>query len=379
MERAKQKWVKTNSFSKRMSSVIIALMLVINLFVGMGNVYGADGSFEQSADTQKQVYQIADTYPEWSANNTSYAVGNLVYYQGKIYECTYAHSSNEAWTPTAAVTLWKERSDLHGEPGNNQTETTKGSEQSTTKYEYIGSPQDGLASTLLIGYYHTWDNAGNPFLKLRDVDSNWDVINISFSEPVSPGSSDGRMKFEISGLSSSYTKADFKADVKTLQAQGKKIVLSIGGYEGYFSLDSQSAINQFVSDITSFIDEYGFDGIDIDLEQSSVNFDSGQDPNINEIKSTRLKNMVTAIRTIVHKYGDDFILSWAPETFYVQMGYTYYAGINQYCDARAGSYLLFMYSYTIQLQLRHRMVFHTTWERKKQRLQCVRCFLTDFM
>ncbi|MFR6562406.1 MAG: hypothetical protein ACLUR5_10850 [Eubacterium ventriosum] len=38
-------------------------------------------------------------------------------------------------------------------------------------------------------------------------------------------------------------------------------------------------------------------------------------------------------------YGNDFILSWAPETFYVQLGYSFYGGINQYCDTRAGVYL----------------------------------------
>ena len=201
------------------------------------------------------------------------------------------------------------------------------------------TPTTGLSSRLMIGYYHTWDNAGNPFIKLRDVDSNWDVINISFAEPVSAGSTDGKMRFNISGLSSSYTKEDFKQDIKTLQAKGKKIVLSIGGYEGYFSLDSQAAVNQFVSDIKGFVDEYGFDGIDIDLEQSSVQFAQGNDKDIRKINSPKLANMVSAIKTIVHSYGDDFILSWAPETFYMQMGYMYYAGINQYCDSRAGSYL----------------------------------------
>ena len=174
-----------------------------------------------------------------------------------------------------------------------------------------------MASRLLIGYYHTWDNSGNPFIKLRDVDKNWDVINISFAEPVSAGSTDGKMKFDISGLTADYTKADFKNDVKALQAQGKKIVLSIGGYEGYFSLTSQSAVNQFVSDIKSIVDEYGFDGIDIDLEQSSVQFESGKDTDINNPTSPKIVNMINAIRTIVNSYGDDFILSWAPETFYV--------------------------------------------------------------
>ena len=90
------------------------------------------------------------------------------------------------------------------------------------------------------------------------------------------------MKFDISGLTSDYTKDDFKKDVKSLQAQGKKIVLSIGGYEGYFSLTSDNAVNQFVSDIKSIINEYGFDGIDIDLEQSSVQFESGNDKDINK-------------------------------------------------------------------------------------------------
>ena len=78
------------------------------------------------------------------------------------------------------------------------------------------------------------------------------------------------MQFNVSGLSADYTKEDFKQDIKDLQAKGKKIVLSIGGYEGYFSLTSKQAVDQFVSDIKGIVDEYGFDGIDIDLEQSSV-------------------------------------------------------------------------------------------------------------
>lgn len=236
------------------------------------------------------------------------------------------------------------------EPTTKAEVTTKKPEQTTTKKEETTTkpeqstgtdvkPSTGLSSKLLIGYYHTWNNGGNPFIKLRDVDKNWDVINISFAEPVSAGSTDGKMQFNISGLTADYTKADFKKDVKDLQAQGKKIVLSIGGYEGYFSLTSQSAVDQFVSDIKSIVDEYGFDGIDIDLEQSSVQFESGNDKDINNPTSPKIVNMIKAIRTICSSYGDDFILSWAPETFYVQLGYSFYGGINQYCDSRAGVYL----------------------------------------
>ncbi len=204
------------------------------------------------------------------------------------------------------------------------------------------APLPGNTERLMIGYWHTWGgnaSGGVPFVKLRDVDPNWDVINISFAEPVSAGSTDGKMKFEVSGLNDSYTKDDFKADIKALQAQGKKVVLAIGGYEGYFSLTSDMAVNQFVSDIKGFVDEYGFDGIDIDLEQSSVQFDSGNDPDINNPKSPKIVNMIEAIRQIVHSYGDDFILSWAPETFYMQLGYAYYGGTSAYADPRSGVYL----------------------------------------
>ena len=285
----------------------------------------------------------------WGQTEEQIASGQSynVYIDGNFY-ANYAAAAQVAYTfttngtHTVKVTATLNGTETTGAAitvniaGAAETDTT---EPITEKPTSSGSTTTGLSSRLMIGYYHTWDNSGNPFIKLRDVDSNWDVINISFAEPVSAGSTDGKMQFNISGLSDSYTKDDFKQDIKDLQAKGKKIVLSIGGYEGYFSLDSQTAVNQFVSDIKGFVDEYGFDGIDIDLEQSSVQFDQGNDTDIRTIKSPKLANMVSAIRTIVNSYGDDFILSWAPETFYVQMGYTYYAGINQYCDSRAGSYL----------------------------------------
>mgnify|MGYP004658904699 CR=1 FL=1 len=214
--------------------------------------------------------------------------------------------------------------------------TTKSNVQPTTEKESVATE---VFSRLMIGYYHTWGSSGNPFIRLRDVDSNWDVINVAFAEPVQAGSTDGKMQFKISGLSEEYTKNDFKEDIKDLQAKGKKIVLSIGGYEGYFSLTSKASVDQFVKDIKAIVDEYGFDGIDIDLEQSSVQFESGNDKDINNPTSPKVTNMISAIRQICDYYGDKFILSWAPETFYMQLGYAFYGGINQYCDSRAGVYL----------------------------------------
>ena len=44
--------------------------------------------------------------PEWQ-NNHSYQAGDVVSYKGKKYTCIQAHTSNAAWTPDAAFTLWQ--------------------------------------------------------------------------------------------------------------------------------------------------------------------------------------------------------------------------------------------------------------------------------
>ena len=196
----------------------------------------------------------------------------------------------------------------------------------------------GLPKRIMSGYWHNF-GGGVPFIRLRDVHPDWDVINISFAEPVAAGSTDGRMKFVLGGPAD-YTPADFKADVQLLQSRGKKVVLSIGGYEGYFSLGSTAAVAQFVGDIKGFVNTYGFDGIDIDLEQSSVQFVSGADPDFKNPTSPKVVNMISAIRQIVSAYpAASFILSWAPETFYFPMAHQWYGGINSFVDARSGVYL----------------------------------------
>jgi chitinase len=195
----------------------------------------------------------------------------------------------------------------------------------------------GLPTRIMSGYWHTW-GGGVPFVKLRDVSPKWDVINISFVEPVTVGSTNGQVKFVLSGATADYTVANFKSDIKLLQSQGKKIVISIGGYEGYFSLTSAAARATFVSNMKSIIDEYGFDGIDIDLEQSSLELETG-DADFRNPTSPKVVNMIGAIRDLCNHYGNKFILSFAPEAFYLQLGYQWYAGLHSSVDRRAGVYI----------------------------------------
>ncbi|WP_229232259.1 carbohydrate-binding protein [Sinomonas cyclohexanicum] len=44
--------------------------------------------------------------PAWSGASVAYKVGDLVTYNSVVYRCLQAHTSQPAWTPTAAVSLW---------------------------------------------------------------------------------------------------------------------------------------------------------------------------------------------------------------------------------------------------------------------------------
>lgn len=52
------------------------------------------------------------------------------------------------------------------------------------------------------------------------------------------------------------------------------------------------------------------------------------------------EDLIAALKTLKARYGDDFVLTMAPETFFVQLGYQYY-GTGKWGgqDPRAGAYL----------------------------------------
>jgi chitinase len=54
-------------------------------------------------------------------------------------------------------------------------------------------------------------------------------------------------------------------------------------------------------------------------------------------------NTISAIRSIRSAYGSNFILTMAPETFFVQLGYAFYGGTCSGCDRRAGAFLPVIY------------------------------------
>lgn len=56
--------------------------------------------------TDEQALTVPIIYPAWSGEGVDYKVGDRVLYGGVLYRCITAHTSQAAWTPTDAPSLW---------------------------------------------------------------------------------------------------------------------------------------------------------------------------------------------------------------------------------------------------------------------------------
>lgn len=165
-------------------------------------------------------------------------------------------------------------------------------------------PDDSpLPGRVLTGYWQNFDN-GATCLKLADVPADYNVICISFAEATSnPGEITFQLDSKLSSALGGYSVNDFKADVITAHEKGQKVVLAIGGEVGNVIINSPTAAQNFAVSAHALMVEYGFDGIDIDLEH-------GID----------VPNLASALHQLAEKAGPGFILTMAPQTMDI---YTY--------------------------------------------------------
>lgn len=108
-----------------------------------------------------------------------------------------------------------------------------------------------------------------------------------------------------------------------------------------------------MSSVSKIIDTYGLDGLDIDFEGHSLSLDAA-DTNFKSPTTPVIVNLISALKTLKSKYGSTFVLTMAPETFFVQLGYQYY-GTGKWGgqDPRAGAYLPVIYALRDDLTLLH--------------------------
>ncbi|MFK3983230.1 chitinase [Micromonospora sp. NPDC050397] len=162
-------------------------------------------------------------------------------------------------------------------------------------------PNSPLPRHFLTGYWHNFNNAAVE-LRLRDVPAEYDLIAVAFAEATS---TPGAVTFGIDpGLATAlggYTNANFAADVQTLHSRGKKVILSVGGETGRVAVNDSASATNFSNTVFNLIQQYGFDGVDIDLE-------NGLNPTY----------MGQALRSLRNRVGANLIITMAPQTIDMQ-------------------------------------------------------------
>ncbi|MEU3923520.1 glycosyl hydrolase family 18 protein, partial [Streptomyces sp. NPDC029004] len=148
------------------------------------------------------------------------------------------------------------------------------------------------------GYWQNFNN-GATVQTLAEVQDQYDIIAVSFADATS---TPGEVTFNLdsAGLGG-YTVEQFKADLAAKKSGGKSVIISIGGEKGAVAVNDDASAKAFADSAYRLMQEYGFDGVDIDLE--------------NGLNSTY---MTQALKSLSAKAGSGFVLTMAPQTIDMQ-------------------------------------------------------------
>ncbi|UWZ50098.1 carbohydrate binding domain-containing protein [Dactylosporangium matsuzakiense] len=199
-------------------------------------------------------------------------------------------------TPSASPSVSKSPSSSPS-PSKSPSSSPSGSPSSSPSTPNTGP----LPKHFLTGYWQNFVNPATP-LRLRDTPSEYDLIAVAFAEAgAQPGSLTFAADSGLSGALGGYSDADLKADIATMHSRGKKVILSVGGETGRVSVGDSTSATNFANTAYSLMQSYGFDGIDIDLE-------NGLNPTY----------MAQALRSLRAKAGANLIITMAPQTIDMQ-------------------------------------------------------------
>jgi chitinase len=159
------------------------------------------------------------------------------------------------------------------------------------------NPNPAVPRHAVTGYWQNFNN-GATVQKLRDVQAQYDIIAVSFADSTA---TPGQIVFNLDPAVGYASVADFKADIAAKKAAGKSVIISVGGEKGNVTINSDASATAFANSAYALMQEYGFNGVDIDLEHG--------------ISSTYLTK---ALRQLSAKAGPGMVLTMAPQTIDMQ-------------------------------------------------------------
>jgi chitinase len=300
------------------------------------------------AATSAVTVVCATTTPAWTEGPT-YTVGQNVTYQGRLYRALVTHTAyaGAGWVPSTTPSLWTDLGACTGgtpttnpptttpttrPPTTSPTTTPPTTRPPTTTPPTTIPPTGGItcpvksrpAGKVLQGYWENWDGARNgvhpgmgwiPITDSRIQQHGYNVIMAAFPVIQADGTA-----LWATGMLDGVTVAT-PAEMCAAKAAGATILLSIGGATAGIDLSSSAVADKFVTSVVKILQDYNFDGIDIDIETGLTG--SG---NINTL-STSQANLIRIIDGVLARMPSNFGLTMAPETAYVTGGAVTYGSI----------------------------------------------------
>ncbi|MET7734703.1 glycoside hydrolase family 18 protein [Streptomyces sp. NPDC005402] len=263
------------------------------------SVYGPDGGgggdpapTVPGAPTGLAVSGTSSSSVSLAWNTVSGATGYNVYRNGT--KVTAVTGTSATVTGLAASTSYS----FQVTAVNSAGESVKSGAVTGTTGASTGNGGGALPKHAVTGYWQNFNN-GATVQKLSAVQSQYDIIAVAFADATT---TPGAVTFNLdsAGLGG-YTVDQFKADIKAKQAAGKKVVVSVGGQNGTVSVSDPTSAANFANSVYALMQTYGFDGVDIDLE--------------NGLNATYMSQ---ALRSLSAKAGAGLILTMAPQTIDMQ-------------------------------------------------------------